>query len=367
MCNNLQSLKLELGRHDNACTGASLQAIASSCPYLRELCLHGMTYFPEKNMVALAAGCCELCSLHFGSTIWLSAAAIQAFASHCNHLVDISLPCMIETASVTALVSSCPLLRTADMPADDTVLVALAQHCPQLKELRVHHSWSDFDKPNPGLAGESLAALLQNCPELRQLTISDNFSPLPPSNGAACSVEILICSRATEPELRSLVQYMPHLRELHLGGHCKKLSGDIALAVADHCPHLEHVDLSRLDKETNASIIALTQGCPLLRKVDLRGCKLLQDSAVIALAQCCRLLCKIDLSDCTLLTDPAVIAIAKHCCRLLKVDFSSCTLLTDAAVVAIAKRCPCLQDVNLSGCILLTDAAVIASPSAVYT
>ena len=214
-------------------------------------------------------------------------ATLEALGAHCGELRGLKLWAVEEVtcAGVRALARGCHRLEAVDLRACEELdksmarsgegcLVALAEACPELRELRL--------KPNGNVGDATLSALGAHCPRLETLDAS----------GAHC----------TDNGLRALAAGCPQLRELFVAG-CKLL--------------------------TDAGVGALAKGCPQLRLVDLQGCSAVGDAAALKLAEGCAALDTVSFQCCPWLGDEGFRALCARC-PLRHITLKHCAVTQEA-------------------------------------
>lgn len=136
---------------------------------------------------------------------------------------------VMAAATFVQLIAGLPHLRILDlgnMTVTDSMLRAIAQHCPRLEALGLRMA--------KGYSEAGLVAVLQNCPCLQTLGLA--------------WVNIT----------RPMVQ-----------------------AIAQHAPNIMHLDLSGAQEViTDADVHDLCVGCPKLRWLDLSDCYDLSDASI---------------------------------------------------------------------------------------
>jgi Leucine-rich repeat (LRR) protein len=130
--------------------------------------------------------------------------------------------------------------------------------------------------------------------------------------------------------------------------------------VAQHLPHIRMLNLSRCEKITNFSIIAIAKSCPLLTSLDI-GETRITDGAFVAFTL--TRISILNISECKMITDKSLTAIAKSCPLLKSLNISKCEIITDDSLTAIAKSCPLLASLD-AGETQITDNALVALATA---
>lgn len=243
------------------------------------------------------------------------------------HLTKLQLRmCHHFTADGITALGQAPALRQLQLPAcwqlDDGAAQALAAALPQLELLGMLE------------AGEALGdAGLAKLGALQGLTALD----------LAYS-----CWEHTAVGLRSLLQRLPRLQMLNVGG--AEGMCDAVLQAIGTLTALTTLDVSKCQRVTTAGLRHVAQ-LPQLEDLRLGWNLRLQDSAVQALAVApSARLTKLDLSFCCEITDEGVAAAAALALRCLVLR--NCNRVGDAGAAALA-RCTTLRRLNVS-CTALT-------------
>ncbi|KAK9162513.1 hypothetical protein Syun_003415 [Stephania yunnanensis] len=151
------------------------------------------------------------------------------------------------------------------------------------------------------------------------------------------------------------------LQVLSLRQTIPQLEDKAVESVANYCPELLDLDLSKSFKLTDRSLYALAHGCQRLTKLNISGCTAFNDVALSYLTGFCRNLRSLNLCGCTkAASDRALTAIAHNCHRLQYLNLGWCEFVGDAGVMSLSRRCPDLRELDLCGCSLITDDSIVA-------
>jgi hypothetical protein len=179
-------------------------------------------------------------------------------------------------------------------------------------------------------------------------------------------------------DMVEIFQSCRKLRLLHLSSFGNRLTDEVVLSVAVHCPLLEHLDLgdcsvvsdtairkvaescpllqfvSFQNNFTNASVVSLCCHCPFLKQMYLGECRNLTDAAVMAVAESLPALTHFDLCGIAAITSSAVETLAIKCCWLETIGLSDCVNVSDVTLKKIAEHCSTLVDLHVSVCLRVT-------------
>ncbi|KAJ8600516.1 hypothetical protein CTAYLR_009214 [Chrysophaeum taylorii] len=154
-------------------------------------------------------------------------------------------------------------------------------------------------------------------------------------------------SRVTDDDVICLLT--PGVVRVVLRG-CANLTDAAITAVADKCPNLEELYVSRCGNLMDAAIRAVAMRCKNLAKLNVSWCHNLTDVAITAVANNCPKFAQLNVSKCVNLTDAAITAVAENCPNLVELYFSGCTKVTDAAITVVAERCAHLAALRAHSC-----------------
>ena len=188
------------------------------------------------------------------------------------------------------------------------------------------------------------------------------------------------CSLIPSDRLVDIVQRLPALRTLHLGGNAS-VTNDAVREISTACTQLQVLNLTRCDIGDDAlellpaTLTELQIGwckqirrrglgfvaarCPQLRVLSAPGCDQFGDSGLMALAQGCAQLRVLNVRQCNV-GDRSVTAIAAACSRLEVIKLNRCRQVTDASLQALGRGCPMLREVVLADLDRLTDDGLAA-------
>jgi F-box and leucine-rich repeat protein 1 (S-phase kinase-associated protein 2) len=147
-------------------------------------------------------------------------------------------------------------------------------------------------------------------------------------------------------------------------------------AVANCCPDLRELDLSRSFRLSDRSLFALSHGCPHLTRLNISGCSNFSDTALVYLTSQCTNFKFLNLCGCVrtasdralqvlhllrhyfhqpvLIATILVQAIALNCGQLQSLNLGWCDSITDKGGTSLASGCPELRALDLCGCVLIT-------------
>ncbi|KAI4337898.1 hypothetical protein L6164_016263 [Bauhinia variegata] len=169
------------------------------------------------------------------------------------------------------------------------------------------------------------------------------------------------CSKNMNELVLALAPKFTKLQTLILRQDKPQLEDIAVETIANYCPDLQILDLSKSFKLTDRSLYALAHGCPDLTKLNISGCSAFSDHALAYLASCCRKLKALNLCGCVkAASDTALQAIGRFCNHLQSLSLGWCDNVGDIGVMNLAAGCPDLRTLDLCGCVRITDDSVIA-------
>ena len=239
---------------------AVVAAVASKCPQLSSLNLHGCKNITDEAAKAVGSGCTQLTWLDLGGR-------------HSHVITD---------AALVALASGCTQLTTLIMcgcwrELTDAALVAVASGCPQLSSLDLSYSFNITD--------QGVVAVAAGCPQLMTLNLGG-------------------CGNITDVAVVAVASGCKLLTALNLTSSGNPYITDVALlAVASKCPQLSSLNVAYCYHITDAAVVAVASACAHLTSLDLRGCYHITNVAVVAVASECDQLTMLDLGGCFKITD----------------------------------------------------------------
>ncbi len=155
-------------------------------------------------------------------------------------------------------------------------------------------------------------------------------------------------------DMAEIFQSCPRLRKVVLGS---RLTDEVVLSVAAHCPLLEHLDFGYCSAVSDSAIRRVAESCPLLQWIKLMN-SAITDATVQSFCNHCPLLKRVYLAACDRLTDAAVLAVAERLPGLTHITLSSNGAITSSAVETLASRCRELEYINLSYCHNISNATL---------
>ncbi|URD76169.1 LRR [Musa troglodytarum] len=387
-------------------TSLGLTTVAENCKFLKSVDLQGC-YVGDKGLIALGQNCkqledlnlrfCEgltdtgvvgfaqssgssLKSLGIAACAWISDVSLQAVASHCKFLENLSLDSeLMRNTGVVSVAQGCRSLKALKLQCvniSDESLQAVGSYCSSLEQLALY-SFQRFTDSD-----QSLEAIARGCTKLTNLEINGCHN-IGTSGleyiGRLCpyvfhlvvphylrvfpilfevlrglvELSLLYCPRMGNSALREVGRGCSLLKALHLVD-CSSINDDGISAVAQGCRSLRKLHVRRCYEVGDKGIISVGENCKLLTDLSLRFCDRVGDEALVAVAEGCSLK-HLNVSGCHLITDTGMTAIARGCPDLVNLDISVLQSIGDMALAELGHGCPLLKDIVLSHCRQITD------------
>eukprot|EP00672_Neobodo_designis_P003903 CAMPEP_0174856168 /NCGR_PEP_ID=MMETSP1114-20130205/35232_1 /TAXON_ID=312471 /ORGANISM="Neobodo designis, Strain CCAP 1951/1" /LENGTH=504 /DNA_ID=CAMNT_0016090953 /DNA_START=49 /DNA_END=1564 /DNA_ORIENTATION=+ len=247
--------------------------------FSRGSCLESL-HFTDCNFVSstFPSAPATLRTLRLSHCHGLRCGALSVIAKACPQVEHFSFSDdtywgMNDSAPIIEALRHWPHLTRVDVDAKfwtDSMLLAIAEHCPRLRYLEVPerpivrwHRYGGIDcdwlySRDPG----AVVRVAHGCPELRHVALS----------GSAASAEAI----------EAIVSLCPRLRDLEL--YAVNLTDQTANVMARHSPALQRLTLLYPEELSTQSIVTLLEGCSRLRHLDLTGAMLTRE----AMAAICR-------------------------------------------------------------------------------
>jgi hypothetical protein len=317
---------------------AHYKALATRCPNLTKLTVRDGT-LDDDALLAVGAGCRALKQLRLYGIVDVTDTSLVAIARN-GALTELFIDGSpnITDAGLEAVAECCPQLEVVSLALceqfTDTTVVALGQHCPNLRKLNICHTATTDE------GGESISS---NCPLLEE-------------------VDLASCGQLRDDTLIALGYHCSMLRELNIEN---LYMTDYGLrAIGEGCPLLEVLRADNCEL-VGAAMEAIARGCPSLHVLSANR-TFMPAAAVLALAECCPLLASFELACCDAVGDKELTALVRGCkaLRILTISGTSATVL---GVRAIKEYCTDLRMIELEKHMLpAEDAGGRFFPPAIY-
>ena len=190
---------------------------------------------------------------------------------------------------------------------DRTAVAPVARAMPQLRRL-------EYIATRWGGCKDDTVAIAQHCPQLQELRMTGEY-----------------LGSLLKPIVRGCKQLV-HI-DIHDWAH---VTNHVATIIGTHCPQLLYLDIGCSSNVTDVGMQAIARGCTLLQHITVEFCGRVTDTGIDAIARGCTALQAIDISG-TAATVVGVEAIAQHCVQLRSITLV-CRQGTDAALLVVARH-----------------------------
>jgi hypothetical protein len=270
--------------------------VAKLCPNVTHFhgeCRHlGLQW--NEHLVPLNSACWRLKSLLLDG-MKLSEQSLAEALRHCISLKYLEVRTEDQAIPVEVAIPSLKSLKSCSRCMSDAVLIAIGRRCVNLKTLLIFesltHFTSDYTVTNNGVR-----AILQGCPLLRETDVTRAAGVTADVRlqlMKRCTTTKLFpgCWPDMENDLlQELLKVSPHVTELSFGG-CEWLTDATLTVCAQHCPQLRELTLWECPHVTAEGMRALVIKLGgTLRSIAIRLCPQLGDEVVLAVAEHCPLL-----------------------------------------------------------------------------
>ena len=261
-------------------------------------------------------------------------ALLRCIGLHCPNVIKLHLNMDPEAgspdataASFESMIKGLPALedlQISNHSDSNTILSMLGLYCPRLKHVHI---------VDVACTNDDFVSMCQGCPLIESLHLGDIYA-------------------LTDVSIQSLAYNCHSLNKLHISNN-DKLTDDSMCTLFTACTHLTSVELSGLRHITDKTILTLIKNHPQLRTLNLYNARL-TDHCILALAIHCPYIEHIELRKIKNLSVETIIQISRYCKHIHTIKLDSCIKCHDnAAIIEILRNCNNL----IKFCIHITTAA----------
>ncbi|ESW09014.1 hypothetical protein PHAVU_009G093200 [Phaseolus vulgaris] len=366
-CPNLAELSIE------SCPNIGnigLQAIGKLCPKLRSISIKGCSGVGDQGVCGLLSSTSYVLSKVKLESLMVSDLSLATIGHYGFQVTDLVLSCLpnVTEKGFWVMGNSRGLQKLNSITIEgcqgltDTGIEAIGKGCPNVKNFQLRKCAFLSDK---GLVSFTRAALsieslqLQECHRITQIGLFGVFFH--------CAAKLKVLTLISCYGIKDLNADLPAMSPCEsfwslTVRDCPEF-GDANLALLGKlCPQLRHVELSGLQRVTDAGFLPLLECSETgLTTVNLRGCINVTDRVVLPIVNShgwtLQVLC---LDGCKRVTDASMMAIAGNCPMLSDLDVSKCAI-TDTGIAALARGNQIsLEILSLAGCISVSDKSMPA-------
>eukprot|EP01032_Pedospumella_encystans_P008068 gene8068-9615_t len=326
---------------------SKLQSIkAVHCKGLNDSAIENIAQHCRSNITSVVLRACDD----------LTSASAIAIAENCPNLtyIDLSYGTTFSERSLIQLASSCPKLTFINFEGlcniSDKVIATVAANCKQLRFFNI-----DYYKgmSHNGIDPVALKLIAESCVDVTDFVAPDFHYKV--RQGKAQLQLKGVYTRL--PKIRNILLNSPdEMTSLQASG-CKYMNDDcIALIAPRFGANLTTLLLAGCEDITDAALAHIAQHCPMLEHLDLSGCPV-TDIGVSNLVRFCRHLHTLSLRKCYNLSKGAFLNVARHLPELEKLTLSH-TSVCDSVLQERGANCPLLRELELTDCKQVTKAGV---------
>lgn len=129
------------------------------------------------------------------------------------------------------------------------------------------------------------------------------------------------------------------------------------IQIAENCPNIRHLDISRCNNITDYSIIKIAEYCPNIDYLNIAECRV-TDKSVVRIVELCHELETLNIAYCHNITDLCISKIAEYCPQMTSLDVTDNSIITDLSMIKLAECCNNLEILNISFCRNITDTSM---------
>ncbi|KAH9760662.1 EIN3-binding F-box protein 1 [Citrus sinensis] len=269
-------------------TDLGLEAVGKGCPNLKQFCLRKCAFLSDNGLISFAKAAFSLESLQLEECHRITQLGFFGSLLNCG-----------EKLKALSLVSCLGI-------KDQNLGVRSVSPCKSLRSLSIRNC--------PGFGDASLAVLGKLCPQLQNVDLSGlqgvtdaGFLPVLESCEAGLAkVNLSGCVNLTDKVVSTMAELHGWTLEmLNLDG-CRKISDASLMAIADNCPLLCDLDVSKC-AVTDFGIASLAHGNYLnLQILSLSGCSMVSDKSLGALRKLGQTLLGLNLQHCNAISTNSV-------------------------------------------------------------
>eukprot|EP01034_Spumella_vulgaris_P022316 gene22316-28434_t len=312
-------------------------AVYSGLPKLANLYFTMCLANTDETVCLVTKNCTNLVNLDLHLCPELTDKCLEHIAMH-NHklqMVNFAMDMKIGDDGLLAVSRHCPDFEGGNLnftTVTDRGITALAQNCKKLARLTLKH--------NEGITNESIEALTQHSP---QFTSLDLGTVNPQMAGGLLGEVVLgagpdVVSPVTNSALSAFVLNCTAIHALDLSDCCD-IDSTVKL-VAERCPLLKWLVLTKGGNVTEDTMISIAEACPKIAFLDVQKCVCITDRSLCSLVEHCTALTSLDVSHCDCITDKSLMKIADHSSELNELSVNWCHKLTANAIVEVTAQCP---------------------------
>lgn len=269
-------------------TDLGLESVGKGCPNLKQFCLQKCAFLSDKGLICFAKAASSLESLQL---------------EECHRITQLGF--FGSLLNCGAKLKALSLINCLGIK-DENLGVPLNASCQSLRSLSIRNC--------PGFGDASLAVLSKLCPQLQNVDlsglqgISDTglLPVLESCEAGLVKVNLSGCVNLTDKIVSTMAEIHGWTLEMLNFDGCKKISDASLMAIADNCPLLCDLDVSKC-AVTDYGIASLARANHLnLQILSLSGCSMVSDNSLNALGRLGQTLLGLNLQLCNAISSSTI-------------------------------------------------------------
>ncbi len=330
-----------------------LSLLGKSCNTLKVLNVSNCPFITHESITVVCQNSPRMNSIHAGSCTGITDGGMQNIIS-----------CLSKKFFTSLDVSFC-------RDIGDSAILALSEHCPNIKHLTL----TSLSK----VTDIGMRALLAKCWFIETLLIEDIFlladnafyfdraydgRPAADENmlKSLTIVNLRDCVNITSKALKGLSLRCKKIENLIIRG-CDKLDDNALVELTiprvegDNyplCDSIKSLDISYCASITSSGVLKLLPNCGCLEQIDLSGLVEVDDEFILKLCLVCPTVQRLILKKCVSLTDTALCSLSDYL-WIEYLDVTGCTRITDDGIEVLTAVCNGILTLIATGLYKLSD------------
>lgn len=204
--------------------------------------------------------------------------------------------------------------------------------------------------------------------KIKEKSINESLRAIAKNAAHLTNLDIYICDNLEDETVIRFATFhitpctpISSLTSISLAG-CYRITDTSVIAVANHCPLLEHLDLRACGLVSDVSISVVALNCPRLRHLNvgrIRDRERITITSIRLIAQRTKA-AVLGLAGCDI-TDECMLLLAQHRkSGMERISVNNCYRITNESIRAFVKLCPRLSVFEMKECHLVNDWASVA-------
>lgn len=204
--------------------------------------------------------------------------------------------------------------------------------------------------------------------KIKEKSINESLCAIADKATLLTNLDIYICDHLEDDTVIRFATFhitpstpISSLTQISLAG-CHRITDTSIIAVANHCPMLEHLDLRACGLVSDLSISVVALNCPRLRHLNvgrIRDRERITITSIRLIAQRTKA-AVLGLAGCDI-SDECMLLLAQHRkSSMERISVNNCYRITNESIRAFVKLCPRLSVFEMKECHLVNDWASVA-------